>query len=134
MAFGIDDILGAGLKILEKVIPDPKARAEAEIELFKLKQQGEFKELDAKLEVIRTQTDINKVEAGSSNFFVAGWRPAVGWVCVLGLFSEYLVRPYAASFGVVIPSIQDVLTELLFGLLGLGGMRTIEKIKGVATK
>lgn len=132
MAFGLDDILGAGLKIIEKVIPDPQKKAEMELELFKMKQAGDFKELEAQLEVIRNQAEINKIEAGSSNVFISGWRPAAGWVCVIGLFSEFIVKPYAAYFGVVIPSIQDMLFELLFGLLGIGGLRTIEKLKGVA--
>lgn len=132
MAFGLDDILGAGLKIIEKVIPDPQAKAQMELELFKMKQAGDFKDLEAQLEVIRNQAEINKIEAASGNILVAGWRPAAGWVCVLGLFSEFIVRPYALSFGVAIPTISEILFELLFGLLGLAGFRTAEKFKGVA--
>lgn len=132
MAFGLDDILGAGLKIIEKIIPDPQKRAEMELELFKMKQAGAFKELELQFEVIRNQAEINKVEAANPNLLVSGWRPSAGWVCVLGLLSEFIVRPYAASFGVVIPSISEILFELLFGLLGLGAFRTAEKFKGVA--
>lgn len=132
MAFGLDDILGAGLKIIEKVIPDPQKKAEMELELFKMKQAGDFRELEAQLEVIRNQAEINKIEAGSGNLFIAGWRPATGWVCVLGLLSEFIIKPYAAYFGIIVPSIEAMLFELLFGLLGIGGLRTIEKIKGVA--
>jgi hypothetical protein len=131
MAFGIDDIIATGLKIIDKVIPDPTAKAAAELELYKLKQAGEFKEIDANLQVIQGQVDINKLEAGSDSLLKSGWRPAAGWVCVIGLFSEFLVRPYAASFGVIVPSINGSLFELLFGMLGLGGLRTVEKLKGV---
>lgn len=131
MAFGIDDILASGLKIIEKVIPDPQAKAQAEIELFKLKQEGQFKELDANLQAAQGQMAINQIEAANPSLLVSGWRPAAGWVCVLGLLSEFVIRPYAASFGVQIPSISDVLMELLFGMLGLGGFRTMEKLKGV---
>lgn len=131
MAFGIDDILGAGLKIIEKIIPDPKAKAEMELELFKMKQAGDFKELEAQLEVIRNQAEINKIEASNPNLLVSGWRPSAGWICVLALASEFLIRPYVVAFGVQIPSINEVLFELLFGMLGLGTFRTLEKIKGV---
>ena len=134
MAFGIDDILGAGLKIIEKIIPDPKAKAEMELELFKMKQAGDFKELEIQLEVIKTQTEINKIEGQSANMFVAGWRPGAGWVCVLALAYEFLVRPIAIGVfqQTELPSLDNMLFELLFGMLGLGGLRTAEKFKGVA--
>lgn len=134
MAFGIDDILGAGLKIFEKIIPDPQAKAQAELELFKMKQAGDFKELEAQLEVIRNQAEINKIEAASANMFIAGWRPAAGWVCVLGLGYQFIARPLLVGLGefTTLPTIDDVLMELLFGMLGLGAFRTAEKFKGVA--
>lgn len=135
MAFGLDDILGAGLKIIEKVIPDPAAKAQAEIELFKLKQAGDFKALDAELEAMRNQAKVNEIEAGSSSLFVSGWRPAAGWVCVIGLFYQFIIRPLAIGLGgYQLPGIEDVLMELLFGMLGLGGFRTMEKMRGVASK
>lgn len=135
MAFGIDDILAAGLKIIDKVIPDPAAKAQAEIELFKLKQAGDFKVLDAELEAMRNQSKINEIEAGSSSLFVSGWRPAAGWVCVLGLLYQFIVRPLAIGIGgFQLPGIEDVLMELLFGMLGLGGFRTMEKLRNVANK
>lgn len=134
MAFGIDDILGAGLKIFEKIIPDPKAKAEAELELFKMKQAGDFKELEAQLEVIRNQAEINKIEAANTNMFIAGWRPAAGWVCVIGLGYQFIARPLLVGLGgfAALPTIDEVLMELLFGMLGLGAFRTAEKFKGVA--
>jgi len=71
--------------------------------------------------------------------FVAGWRPAVGWCGALGYGYEFLLRPIAngvaVAYGVppVFPGIEmEALTSLLFGLLGLGSLRTVEKIKGVA--
>lgn len=135
MAFGIDDILASGLKIIEKVIPDPAAKAQAEIELFKLKQAGDFKALDAEIESLRSQSKINEIEAGSSSLFVSGWRPAAGWVCVLGLLYQFIIRPLAIGIGgFALPGIEDVLMELLFGMLGLGGFRTMEKLRNVAAK
>lgn len=135
MAFGIDDILASGLKIIEKVIPDPAAKAQAEIELFKLKQAGDFKALDAEIESLRSQAKINEIEASSTSLFVSGWRPAAGWVCVLGLLYQFIIRPLAIGLGGFnLPGIEDVLMELLFGMLGLGGFRTMEKLRNVAAK
>lgn len=84
------------------------------------------------------QADINKTEAASTNWFVASWRPAVGWVCCAALCSEFLVRPFvlyiAGMMGkvTVYPTLDmgDLMT-LLFGLLGLGTMRTAEKLNGI---
>ena len=132
MAFGIDDILGAGLQIINKVIPDPQARAQAEVEMFKLRQAGEFEALNQQIQLASIQTDINKAEASNPSMFISGWRPAAGWVCVMGLMIEFIVRPIAQAYGFAIPSLSDVLVELLFGMLGLGGLRTAEKLKGVS--
>ena len=75
------------------------------------------------------QTEINKVEAGHRSIFVAGWRPAVGWVCAAGLAISFLVNPYLPN-PVELP--MEHMTELIYGLLGLGGLRTIEKLNGRA--
>jgi hypothetical protein len=88
----------------------------------------------------KAQTDINIVEAQSPNLFVSGWRPATGWICVFALAWYYILAPFASW----VMSIFDVestipifeageLMTLLFGLLGIGGMRTYEKIRGVSS-
>lgn len=134
-------IAGPILSILNKVIPDKAAAAAATAQLQQLATQGaideELKQLAA---VTSAQSDINKVEAGSTSLFVAGWRPAVGWVCAAALTFQYLVRPLLMS-GLSIahytpmptlPGLDDNLWQLLFGLLGMGTLRTVEKFKGVA--
>lgn len=86
------------------------------------------------------QTDINKVEAAHRSIFVAGWRPMIGWTCAFSLAFEFMLRPLI-MWGLVIfmenppilPALDmDVLLPLVFALLGVGGLRTIEKVKGVA--
>lgn len=130
---GLDSLLASGLKIIEKVIPDPQAKVAAELELFKLKQAGEFKELEMQFQIIQNQAELNKLEAASGNVFIAGWRPAAGWICVVGLGYQFLLRPMLIGFfSYPMPGIEDVLMELLFALLGLGGLRTAEKFKRVA--
>jgi hypothetical protein len=132
--FGIDDLIATGLKILDKVIPDPAQKAEAQLKLLQLKQAGEFKELEADLQMAQGQMDINKIEAASDNLFVAGWRPAVGWVCVLAFAAKYIGGPavfIAAQFTshpITLPPIDMVeMLPILLGMLGLGAMRSWDK-------
>ena len=79
----------------------------------------------------RLQTDLNAVEAQHRSLFIAGWRPAIGWICVLGLLIEFIINPILAlAFGIVGPSANESLMELVLGMLGLAGLRTFEKYKG----
>ncbi len=109
-----------------KSIIDPDKQAEIELKLVEL----EAKASDA-------QNSVNAIEAASTNWFVAGWRPAVGWVCAMGLFYGTIGKPLIEFMAVtflkfqgVFPSIDSAtLQATLFGMLGLGAMRTFEKIK-----
>lgn len=126
-------------KVADKIWPDPEKKAQAQLELLKMQQAGDFKELEANLLLAQGQMDINKVEAGSSSLFTSGWRPAVGWVCASGLGYQLLLRPIGGWIALnwfnwtsLPPALElDTLMSLLFGMLGLGAYRTIEKVKGV---
>lgn len=124
--------------ILDKIIPDPKAKAAAQLEILKLQQEGEFREADNALKAAQGQLEVNKVEAASGSGFVAGWRPLVGYVCAVGLAYQFVLHPllcwFAAWKGVPIPPRldMDTLITILTGMLGLAGLRTGEKMKGVA--
>lgn len=125
-------VLDIGGKLIDRLWPDPAKRDLAKLELFKLHQAGE-------LQVIAGQIETNKVEAASASVFVAGWRPFIGWVCGAALAYQFVARPLL-EFGFAaaghplpkLPGLDSTLWELLFGMLGLGGLRTVEKIKGVA--
>lgn len=124
MAFGIDDAVAAGLKIIDKFVPDPQAKAQYEADL-----RDALKGWD------QQQADINAAEAANPNIFVSGWRPAIGWIGAAGLAYQYVVRPFAIGAGWHdLPSLDSSLMELVTAMLGLGGLRTFEKIKGVARK
>jgi len=123
--------LGPVIDKLVGMIPDPeaqaKAKAEAMAQLIAAAQAAD-----------QAQTDTNKVEAASTSVFVAGWRPFIGWICGLGLASQFIIAPFAtwgaALFGhvVVFPALDlGTLMTLLLGMLGLGAMRTTEKLSGV---
>lgn len=136
---GLGGLFDFGTKVLERIFPDPKDRLEAQTKLLELQQTGELAKLAADTDLAKGQLEINKIEAGSENLFVSGWRPAIGWCCAAALFYHSMLQPLVAfilaNMGrtVVLPAFDMVtLSSLLFGLLGLGGtMRTIEKIKGV---
>lgn len=128
-------------KILDRIIPDPKAKADAQLELLKITQSGELAQLTADTELAKGQLDVDKTEAANPNPFVSGWRPFVGWVCGLGMASQFVIGPLFTWASTLwghptpFPTLDlSTLLTLLFGMLGLGAMRTTEKINGVAAK
>lgn len=120
--------------LLDKLFPDPEKANEAKLKLLELQQSGALAELQAATDLAKGQLEVNKAEASSGNPWAAGWRPLIGYICGIALLYEFLLRPLAIGFGY--PSFPDLdmgdLNTLLFGMLGLGGFRTIEKIKKVA--
>lgn len=124
--------LDIGGKIIDRLWPDPEKADQAKLELFKMQQAGE-------LAGITGQLAVNQAEAASASPWVAGWRPAVGWVCALALLYQFVLRPLI-EFGFLaaghplpkLPGIDDNLWQLLAGMLGIGGFRTFEKVRKVA--
>lgn len=130
----ISAVLDIGGKLIDRLWPDPSQAAAAKLELIKLQQSGELAQIAGQLE-------INKIEAASSNVFVAGWRPFCGWVCGAALAYSYIGYPLliwvcTLWFPHITPpklGNDGMLYELLFAMLGLGGLRSFEKFKGVAS-
>lgn len=131
MPLPVSEIISTGIKILDKFIPDPAAKAEAEKELR-----------DSLLAWDTGQTKVNEVEAANPSLWVSGARPALLWICALGYGWHYILYPALFFLGSVFhvtgmptkSGIDGGLFELAIALLGLGGLRTYEKIKGVAAK
>lgn len=127
-------VLDIGTKVIDRLWPDPTQAAQAKLELFKLQQSGELAQITGQME-------INKAEAANASVFVSGWRPAIGWICGAALAYQYIIRP-VVSWGVIaaghplppMPGLDENLWQLLLGMLGLGGLRTFEKINNVAAK
>ena len=82
-------------------------------------------------ELAKGQLEVNKVEAAHKNMFVAGWRPAIGWICGFALMYSTILSPILGIWFTVPPVDSSLLTTVLMGMLGLGAMRTVEKAKGV---
>ena len=110
--------------ILDKFVPDADERNKLAHEIATMAERHAQ-------EIALAQIEVNKVEA-KGDWFRAGWRPATGWVCVLGFAVNFLVVPIASGFGLEIPQADvGTMMPVLLGMLGLGGLRTMEKTKGM---
>ena len=134
MTWDIPQLLNTISGIVSKVIPDRDAQIKIQAELEKQMLAIEADQLSG-------QREINKVEASSSSLFVAGWRPACGWVGAFGLAWQFVLAPVATWIATlcgshillpVLPS-GDLL-NLVFALLGIGSLRSFDKWKGTETK
>ena len=121
MLSSLSALIGPVSAILDKVIPDKDLREKLSHEIATMAD----KQMSAQIEV-------NKVEAAHKSLFVAGWRPAIGWICGLALLYSTIVSPILGIWFTVPAVDTSLLTTVLMGMLGLGAMRTFEKTKGVS--
>jgi hypothetical protein len=132
MSDPISAALDIGGKLIDRLWPDPAQRDAAKLELLKMQQSGD-------LAIITGQMEVNKEEAKSASVFVSGWRPFIGWVCGMACAWNWIGLPVVKAGLLVAGHSLDLrpadLTEMLpvlMGMLGLGGLRTIEKLNGQA--
>jgi roadblock/LC7 domain-containing protein len=121
MLAAISALIGPVSAILDKVIPDKDLREKLSQEIATMAD----KQMSAQIEV-------NKIEAAHKSLFVAGWRPACGWVCISALAYSTIISPILGIWFTVPVVDTSLLTTVLMGMLGLGAMRTFEKTKGVS--
>ena len=130
------NLLGGGLiQTIASFIPNPEDKAKAQLAMQQALVQ-------AAIDADKEQRDIDKTEAANPSVFVAGWRPAVGWLCVVTLFYQWVAAPFltwsanwaAIAWGWTIPQLPHLdsadTQTLLYALLGIGGLRTVDKITG----
>ncbi len=129
-----DAALAEGFKIIQELIPDKD-------EQDKRKAEYQTALLAAETQLAIAQTEVNKVEAASDDNFTRRWRPFCGWICSVALAYHFILQPFLAftfsafNHPIALPIFDmDSLYTILLGMLGLGGYRTAEKIKGVAPK
>ena len=129
----LEALIGPVTGLLDKFIPDADERNRLAHEIATMSERHLH-------EVAKGQIEVNKQEAAHKSIFVAGWRPATGWCCSIALMWHFVLQPLAtfviAYTGVETPPLpafdMDSLLTVLLGMLGLGGLRTAEKIKMVA--
>lgn len=128
----LSPLIGPTVNKILDLIPNVNERAKA-------KEKFEFELMTAVNAASEAQTKINLAEAAHRSVFVAGWRPSIGWTCSLALFYSFVAHPilswYVAIYHPEIASLPKLeigeLMTLVLGMLGLGGMRSYEKNKGV---
>lgn len=127
----LQQLIGPISGLLDKFIEDKDKKNAIAFELSTMAEKHAQ-------ELAKAQIAVNQKEAAHKSLFVAGWRPAVGWVCVLGMASNFMVIPLAnfalalVESTVVVPVLDlTQMMPVLMGMLGLGAMRTMEKTKGV---
>ena len=127
-------------KVIDKIFPDKTEAEKAKLRLVELEQSGELARMTELREWDKAQTVVNAVEAAHRSVFVAGWRPFIGWVCGSALAMSMVILPLAEfilanifNVNVVMPEIAwSELSVIAGGMLGIGGLRTYEKCKGVS--
>ena len=128
----LPSITGTVSDLIDRFIPNKSEAAKAKLEM-------EAKLIDSLTQVDVAQIAVNAEEAKSSNVFVAGWRPACGWICAIAMGYHYIAQPFLAfllvnlGYAITLPAFNmDALETVLFGMLGLGGMRSFDKMKGTS--
>lgn len=139
MAFDLTSLIGGSIgeafkEIMGVFKVDPTTAMETQEKLTEIQLQLQGKLIDQ----VSAQLAVDQAEASNPNMFVAGWRPAIGWICGMGLFTQFIVNPLAtwgaalAGHPIAFPSLDlGTLMTLLLGMLGLAGARTFEKVSGV---
>ena len=128
----LNNLIGPVTGLLDKFIEDKDQKMALAHEISTMAERHAQ-------ELAKGQIEVNKMEAASSSMFVAGWRPAVGWICALGFASNFILIPMAnfalalATIEVQIPMIDtSQMMPVLMGMLGLGTLRTVEKVRKVS--
>jgi hypothetical protein len=120
----IQSLISPVAGLLDKFIPDKDQAASLAHEIATMSEKHAQ-------ELSLAQLAVNKEEA-KGNWFQSSWRPAVAWICVLGMALNFLISPLLAPLGVVVPQADtSVMMPVLMGMLGLGGLRSFEKVKKV---
>ena len=121
----LGSLIGPATQLLDKVIEDKDEKNRIAFELSTLAERHAT-------ELAKGQLEVNKVEAAHKSLFVAGWRPCIGWVCALGLLYNTILSNILGIW-VEVPEIDTtLLVPVMMGMLGLGAMRSYEKVQGVS--
>ena len=121
----VSQLVGPVTGLLDKFIEDKDQKAALAHEIATMSEKHAH-------EALKGQLEINKVEAAHHSVFVSGWRPCIGWVCALGLFYNVILANILGIW-VDVPDVDTtLLVPVMMGMLGIGAMRSYEKVKGVS--
>ena len=121
----VSQLVGPVTGLLDKFIEDKDQKAALAHEIATMSEKHAH-------EALKGQLEVNKVEAAHKSLFVAGWRPAIGWVCARGLFYNVILANIIGIW-VDVPEVDTtLLVPVMMGMLGIGAMRSYEKVKGVS--
>ena len=120
----LSSLIVPATKLLDKFIPDADTKQKIAHELATMSAKHAQ-------ELAKSQIEVNKTEAAHKSLFVAGWRPAIGWICGISLLYSTMLSPILGIWFTVPPVNDELLSTVLMGMLGLGAMRSFEKVKGV---
>jgi hypothetical protein len=120
-------LLGIADTVADSLFETENDRARARVAVIKAMQRIDL-----------AQLQLNTAEAQSRSIFISGWRPAIGWVTAFAVAYQFVLHPILTWFLLVfsstlpsLPSFDNFLWELMFGMLGIAGLRSVEKIKGI---
>jgi hypothetical protein len=123
----LDKLIEPVSGILNKVIPDKDQAAKLAHEIATMGEKHAQEQIMAQLEILKADA--------KGNWFQASWRPLIGWICGISLGINYMIAPIAMGFGVEIPQADmSVMMPLLLGMLGIGGMRSFDKLNKTDSK
>ena len=123
----ITALIGPATKLIGKFIRDKDKQAQLAHEISTMAEKHSQ-------QLMMQQLEVNKAEA-KGNWFQSSWRPLIGWICGLSLAINYMVSPILAGFGFMVPQADmSVMMPLLFGMLGISGLRSFDKYKKTDTK
>ena len=120
----IDKLIKPVSELLDKFIPDADTKQKIAHEIATMSEKHVH-------EIAKAQIEVNKLDA-KGDWFQSSWRPATAWICVCGFAVNFLISPLAAPFGIIVPQADSsTMLPVLMGMLGLGGLRSYERIQGV---
>ena len=123
----IESLIAPVTSLLDKFIEDKDQKAQLAHDLATMSQRHAQEQVLAQLEIAK--------QDAKGNWFQSSWRPLIGWICGLSLGINYMISPIAAGFGITIPQADmSVMMPLLFGMLGIAGMRSYDKKQSTDTK
>ena len=141
---GIAKLLDTGLQLVDKFIETPEEKNTARMKLMELADKGDARALEAEVQILLGQIEVNKIEAQSGSIWKSGWRPAVGWVCASAFFYNYVGQPFLTflllvarpEFDVTVLPVVEMaaMMPVLVGMLGLGAYRSFERKEGLIPK